>query len=228
MKTCRIILFLSLITTIVSLLIVIFFPQGIVHEIFLAFMGSAFISCMLEIPNYYNMKSENKRRLYASLYSIKVHSTQLRNIIDNCINTNSIVVANMNEALLNQIIYDISILQSVDSNLFFHKKRKYLFSIINDINIKKNNLQLAIIDYEMKHNLILIELNKNSPTIINNITANLIENDLSFISKMCNELIKGIDTESSLTFTQIMQSQWVIDSQAINNMTSRYKKDKSK
>lgn len=228
MNTRRVVLFISSIITIISLLIVLYFSEGIVHDIFLAFMGSAFVSFMLEIPNYYNMNTENKRKLYGSLYSMKVHATQLKNIIENYINTNSNVAANINEPLLNQIIYDLSILQSVDSYLFFYKKRKYLFSIINDISIKKDNLNMAIIDYEIKHNTVLIELNKNSNNTIYNINAFLVGTELSFIIKNCEELIKGIDNEISLVFTKNMKSQWTIDNQSINNMTSRYKKEKVK
>lgn len=229
MKTCRIILVLSLFITIISLFAVLIIFEGLINNIFLAFMGSSFVSFLLEIPNYFKMKSENSDRLYGSLYSIKVHAKQLKNIIENLINTNSNVVINMNEALLNQIIIDFSVLQSVDSFLFLGIKKKYLSDIIIDINIKKDNLQSSIIDYEIAYNYILVELNKNniSNNIITIIPANMVEKNLLFVSKMCEELIEGINDQCELIFTKKMKSKWIIGNQTISNMTARFKKDKN-
>ena len=65
MKAHRNILFLSFFAGLISLLFVIILAQSTKgFQIALAFMGSSFISFLLELPNFISLRKENFNRLY--------------------------------------------------------------------------------------------------------------------------------------------------------------------
>ena len=64
MKTHRNILIISFIIGIVSLPFLFLLDKGKLYEIMLALFTSSIISFLLELPNYFSLKSENDNKLY--------------------------------------------------------------------------------------------------------------------------------------------------------------------
>ena len=60
MKTHRNILIISFIIGIISLPFLIFLDKGKIYEIMLALLTSSIISFLLELPNYFSLKNDNK------------------------------------------------------------------------------------------------------------------------------------------------------------------------
>ena len=223
MKAHRNILFLSLFSSLISLLFVIFLNQTTKgFQIALAFMGSSFISFLLELPIFVSLKIENFNRLHYSLYDIKVNTFILKSSVINLLN-NNIITDKFDDQIIQNILISINNLRCFDANYyFFRKQNNIMSSIINSINNAYNNLKQSSLIYAANYNQrridIIIKEGKDR-----NITPNEMIKELTTISDNSEALKNIIDTYAQQIFTKTQYKIWLIENTIITNTTNNFK-----
>ena len=152
MKTHRNILKISFFIGFISLLLVIIFKKNSKEfQIALAFMGSSFISFLLELPKYISIKNEYKNRVYYALLDIKINATTLNASVNNMLNS-SIVIDNFYTQLIQNISFSVNYLRSFDPDYYFLKKKNILMSkIISSVRSAFDNVNIATLNYSTKY-----------------------------------------------------------------------------
>lgn len=223
MKAHRNILFLSFFAGLISLLFVIALAQSTKgFQIALAFMGSSFISFLLELPNFISLRKENFNRLYYSLYDIKANTSILKMNVNNILNSNIVT-----DKFYDQIVQNISNftnnLRGFDPNYYFSKKRNAIISgTINSICNAFNNVNQSSLKYTANY------YRKRLDNTINegqdrNITPNEMVEELKSIFDNAEALINLINTQAQYIFSKAQYKFWLIDDAIITNTNNNFK-----
>lgn len=223
MKAHRNILFLSFLAGVISLLFVVVLPQSTKgFQIALAFMGSSFISFLLELPNFISLRKENYNRLYYSLYDIKANTSILKMNVNNALNSN-IVTDKFYDQIVQNISNSTNNLRGFDPNYYLSKKRNAVISgTINSICNAFNNVKQSSLKYTANY------YNKRLNNTINegqdrNITPNEMVEELTSIFDNAEALINLINTQSQHIFSKTQYKFWLIDDAIITNTNNNFK-----
>lgn len=223
MKAHRNILFLSFFTGLISLLFVIALAQSTKgFQIALAFMGSSFISFLLELPNFISLRKENFNRLYYSLYDIKANTFILKMNINNVLNSN-IVTDKFYDQIVQNISNSTNNLRGFDPNYYLSKRRNALISgTINSICNAFNNVNQSSLKYTANY------YRKRLDNTINegqdrNITPNEMIEELTSIFDNAEALINLINTQAQYIFSKTQYKFWLIDDAIITNTNNNFK-----
>ena len=148
MKAHRNILFLSFFAGLISLLFIIAIAQSTKgFQIALAFMGSSFISFLLELPTFISLRKENFNRLYYSLYDIKANTSILKMNVNSALNSN-IVTDKFYDQIVQNISNSTNNLRDFDPNYYLSKRRNAVISgTINSICNGFNNVNQSSLKY---------------------------------------------------------------------------------
>lgn len=223
MKAHRNILFLSFFAGLISLLVVIALAQSTKgFQIALAFMGSSFISFLLELPTFISLRKENFNRLYYSLYDIKANTSILKMNVNNVLN-NNIVTDKFYDQIVQNISNSTNNLRGFDPNYYFSKKRNAVISgIINSICNAFNNVNQSSLKYTANY------YRKRLDNTINegqdrNITPNEMVEELKRIFDNAEALINLINTQAQYIFSKTQYKFWLIDDAIITNTNNNFK-----
>lgn len=223
MKAHRNILFLSFFAGLISLLFVIALAQSTKgFQIALAFMGSSFISFLLELPTFISLRKENFNRLYYSLYDIKANTSILKMNVNNVLNSN-IVTDKFYDQIVQNISNSTNNLRGFDPNYYFSKKRNAVISgTINSICNAFNNVNQSSLKYTANY------YRKKLDNTINegqdrNITPNEMVEELKSIFDNAEALINLINTQAQYIFSKTQYKFWLIDDAIITNTNNNFK-----
>lgn len=223
MKAHRNILFLSFFAGLISLLFVIVLAQSTKgFQIALAFMGSSFISFLLELPNFISLRKENFNRLYYSLYDIKANTSILKMNVNNVLNSN-IVTDKFYDQIVQNISNSTNNLRGFDPNYYLSKRRNALISgTINSICNAFNNVNQSSLKYTANY------YRKRLDNTINegqdrNITPNEMIEELTSIFDNAEALINLINTQAQYIFSKTQYKFWLIDDAIITNTNNNFK-----
>lgn len=223
MKAHRNILFLSFFAGLISLLFVIALAQSTKgFQIALAFMGSSFISFLLELPNFISLRKENFNRLYYSLYDIKANTSILKMNVNNVLNSN-IVTDKFYDQIVQNISNSTNNLRGFDPNYYLSKRQNALISgTINSICNAFNNVNQSSLKYTANY------YRKRLDNTINegqdrNITPNEIIEELTSIFDNAEALINLINTQAQYIFSKTQYKFWLIDDAIITNTNNNFK-----
>ena len=223
MKAHRNILFLSFFAGLISLLFVIALAQSTKgFQIALAFMGSSFISFLLELPNFISLRKENFNRLYYSLYDIKANTSILKMNVNNVLNSN-IVTDKFYDQIVQNISNSTNNLRGFDPNYYLSKRRNALISgTINSICNAFNNVNQSSLKYTANY------YRKRLDNTINegqdrNITPNEMIEELTSIFDNAEALINLINTQAQYIFSKTQYKFWLIDDAIITNTNNNFK-----
>lgn len=216
MKTHRNILIISFIIGIISLPFLLFLDKGKIYEIMLALLTSSIISFLLELPNYFSLKHDNKSKLYASLYSAKSHAYFLINNIQDLKNNNIPLFDKFYSQNINSINMDLNILEMYDKDYYFFKSRNEKISYLKrNLRSSWQNINLASLKFSIsftKLKMEKIQKNENEMIFIPDI-----ENEINLILEACKKFIKAIDDTASLLFTKKQLDNWISDNIVLEN-----------
>lgn len=178
MKPHRNILIISFIIGIISLPFLIFLDKGKIYEIMLALLTSSIISFLLELPNYFSLKNDNKSKLYASLYSAKSHAYFLINDIENMKDNNISLIDKFYSQNVNNINIDLNILETYDKDYYFLKsKNEHISYLKRNLRSSWQNINLASLKFSISFAKLKMEkIQKN-------------ENEMIFITEIENEIV---------------------------------------
>ena len=223
MKAHRSILFLSFFVGFVSLLFVLFLPQSTRgFQIALAFMGSSFISFLLELPNFISIRKDNFNHLYYSLHDIKLNTSILKMEVDSVLNSNIVTDKFYDQIMLN-ISNSVNNLRSFDPNYYFSKKRNAIISgVISTIYNAFNNINLSSLKYTANYYHKKLD-NAISEGQYRNITPNEMFDELASILDNSEALINLINTQAQHIFSKMQYKFWVIDDSIITNANNNSK-----
>ena len=223
MKAHRNILFLSFFAGLISLLFVIALAQSTKgFQIALAFMGSSFISFLLELPNFISLRKENFNRLYYSLYDIKANTSILKMNVNNVLNSN-IVTDKFYDQIVQNISNSTNNLRGFDPNYYLSKRQNALISgTINSICNAFNNVNQSSLKYTANY------YRKRLDNTINegqdrNITPNEMIEELTSIFDNAEALINLINTQTQYIFSKTQYKFWLIDDAIITNTNNNFK-----
>lgn len=223
MKAHRNILFLSFFAGLISLLFVIALAQSTKEfQIALAFMGSSFISFLLELPNFISLRKENFNRLYYSLYDIKANTSILKMNVNNVLNSN-IVTDKFYDQIVQNISNSTNNLRGFDPNYYLSKRQNALISgTINSICNAFNNVNQSSLKYTANY------YRKRLDNTINegqdrNITPNEMIEELTSIFDNAEALINFINTQAQYIFSKTQYKFWLIDDAIITNTNNNFK-----
>lgn len=223
MKAHRNILFLSFFAGLISLLFVIALAQSTKgFQIALAFMGSSFISFLLELPNFISLRKENFNRLYYSLYDIKANTSILKMNVNNVLNSN-IVTDKFYDQIVQNISNSTNNLRGFDPNYYLSKRRNALISgTINSICNAFNNVNQSSLKYTANY------YRKRLDNTINegqdrNITPNEMIEELTSIFDNAEALMNLINTQAQYIFSKTQYKFWLIDDAIITNTNNNFK-----
>lgn len=223
MKAHRNILFLSFFAGLISLLFVIALAQSTKgFQIALAFMGSSFISFLLELPNFISLRKENFNRLYYSLYDIKANTSILKMNVSNVLNSN-IVTDKFYDQIVQNISNSTNNLRGFDPNYYLSKRQNALISgTINSICNAFNNVNQSSLKYTANY------YRKRLDNTINegqdrNITPNEMIEELTSIFDNAEALINLINTQAQYIFSKTQYKFWLIDDAIITNTNNNFK-----
>ena len=223
MKAHRNILFLSFFFVFISLLFVIALAQSTKgFQIALAFMGSSFISFLLELPNFISLRKENFNRLYYSLYDIKANTSILKMNVNNVLNSN-IVTDKFYDQIVQNISNSTNNLRGFDPNYYLSKRQNALISgTINSICNAFNNVNQSSLKYTANY------YRKRLDNTINegqdrNITPNEMIEELTSIFDNAEALINLINTQAQYIFSKTQYKFWLIDDAIITNTNNNFK-----
>ena len=216
MKTHRNILIISFIIGIISLPFLIFLDKGKIYEIMLALLTSSIISFLLELPNYFSLKNDNKSKLYASLYSAKSHAYFLINNIENMKDNNISLFDKFYSQNANNISMDLNILETYDKDYYFFKSKNEQISYLKrNLRSSWQNINLASLKFSIsfaKFKMEKIQNNENEMIFIPEI-----ENEINLILEACKKFMKAIDDTTSLVFTKKQLENWISDNIVLEN-----------
>ena len=223
MKAHRNILFLSFFAGLISLLFVIALAQSTKgFQIALAFMGSSFISFLLELPTFISLRKENFNRLYYSLYDIKANTSILKMNVNNVLNSN-IVTDKFYDQIVQNISNSTNNLRGFDPNYYLSKRRNAVISgTINSICNAFNNVNQSSLKYTANY------YRKKLDNTINegqdrNITPNEMVEELKSIFDNAEALINLINTQAQYIFSKTQYKFWLIDDAIITNTNNNFK-----
>lgn len=228
MKTHRNILFISLTITIISLAFVIYLNQSEkFFQIALAFMGSAFISFMLELPNFVSLRQENANKLYYFLSELKTQTMLLKNNISHHLETFNIINDKFYEQSIEKISFALNNLKTFDLNYHLLKKKNYItVNIFNNITNAYNNLNQAVMKFSIDFNKRKIEILKTENYDRHISPTELLES-LNYISLMCSNLIETINLQAPLLLSKRQITQWSLDDLTIKNVINNFNINKN-
>lgn len=223
MKAHRNILFLSFFAGLISLLFVIALAQSTKgFQIALAFMGSSFISFLLELPNFISLRKENFNRLYYSLYDIKANTSILKMNVNNVLNSN-IVTDKFYDQIVQNISNSTNNLRGFDPNYYLSKRRNALISgTINSICNAFNNVNQSSLKYTANYYLKRLDNTINEGQD-RNITPNEMVEELTSIFDNAEALINLINTQAQYIFSKTQYKFWLIDDAIITNTNNNFK-----
>ena len=223
MKAHRNILFLSFFAGLISLLFVIALAQSTKgFQIALAFMGSSFISFLLELPTFISLRKENFNRLYYSLYDIKANTSILKMNVNSVLNSN-IVTDKFYDQIVQNISNSTNNLRGFDPNYYLSKRQNALISgTINSICNAFNNVNQSSLKYTANY------YRKRLDNTINegqdrNITPNEMIEELTSIFDNAEALINLINTQAQYIFSKTQYKFWLIDDAIITNTNNNFK-----
>lgn len=223
MKTHRNIMFLSFFVGFISLLFVVLLSQSTKgFQISLAFMGSSFISFLLELPNFVSLKKDNFNCLYYSLYDIKANASILKMNVQDALNGN-IVTDKFYDQIIQRISVSINNLRSFDHNYYFSKKQNIVISgTIDSICNAFSNVNQSSLKYTTNY------YHKRLDNTINegqdrSITPNEMIEELTSIFNNSDALINLINTQASHIFSKMQYKFWLNDDAIITNTNNNFK-----
>ncbi len=222
MKTHRNILIISLIIGIISLPFLIVLENGKIYEITLALLTSSIISFLLELPNYFSLKNDNKSKLYASLYSAKSHAYFLINNIENMKANNIELFDKFYSQNINNINMDLNIFETYDRDYYFLKsKNEQIFYLKKNLRNSWQIINLASLKFSISFNELKMEkiqMKKNEFIFIPEV-----ENEINLILESCKNFMKAIDDITSLVFTKKQLENWISDNIVLKNNELNFK-----
>ena len=223
MKAHRNILFLSFFAGLISLLFVIALAQSTKgFQIVLAFMGSSFISFLLELPNFISLRKENFNRLYYSLYDIKANTSILKMNVNNVLNSN-IVTDKFYDQIVQNISNSTNDLRGFDPNYYLSKRQNALISgTINSICNAFNNVNQSSLKYTANYYCKRLDNTINEGQD-RNITPNEMIEELTSIFDNAEALINLINTQAQYIFSKTQYKFWLIDDAIITNTNNNFK-----
>lgn len=226
MKTHRNILFISITITIISLIFVIILnTDGKCFQITLAFMGSSFISFLLELPNYISLKEENNNKLYYYLNEVKNQSSLLKNSIENALKAYNSITDKFYDQNIEKISISLYQLKTFDPNYHLTKKKNYqVFNIFNIITNSFNNLDQSTRKFKMDFNKKKIEI-LTIEKKDRNISPIELSNSLKCMIEMCTNLINTTNKQASLLLSKRKMIQWNIDDMILQNVINSFNID---
>ena len=224
MKTSRYIILISFILTIICSVSIIFVPKDFkLYDILMGLMTGAFISFMLEIPNYAKTKRDNYRLFFYSLYNLKSSLAIFNNILEKSIKSNSRMTEKFYESNMSMIFNNFAILKNFDTDYYICKEKRDNSSfLINDINDKLNILSQCTILYEISFNTKqrdYLEATKQNLVV----TADLMNEELNELSELCKSYSKYIDSSVELLLTKKQYNKWILLSEKIKNVSYNFK-----
>lgn len=223
MKAHRNILFLSFFSGLISLLFVIILPQSTKEfQISLAFMGSSFISFLLELPNFISLRKENFNRLYYSLYDIKANTSILKMNVNGALNSN-VVTDKFYDQIVQNISNSTNNLRGFDPNYYLSKRRNAVISgTINSICNAFNNVNQSSLKYTTNYYHRRLDNNINEGQD-RNITPNEMVEELTSILDNSEVLINLVNTHAQYIFSKTQYKFWLIDDAIITNTNNNFK-----
>ena len=219
MKTHRRILIICLIIMILSFPFVIWINSenyGKVYDIAMALLTSSLISLLLELPNYFELKNNNRRKLYLYLYSLKYNALFFLNNISYLQKKNVPLVNYVQFQSVSNISLNINQLLEFDENYYFLPSKNLEFSKIKMDFIK----YVQAIDLECKKfNVALSELQLNKLLSGTNRTVYFFElqGEINKITTSCNELLKKLDNDVPRILPKKQLNQWISDNTLLIN-----------
>ena len=222
MKTHRSILFLSFFAGVVSLFFVIILSNNTKgFQIALAFIGSSFISFLLEFPNFISIKTNNFNMLYYTLQDIKTNSSFLIMDIHN-LHENDIVTNKFFYNYIQKIESSANNLRLFDCNYYLLRKNNItMLNTINSICSAFNNVKAASLKYNVNYCTLNLDNAVNNQT--RSITSSEMVNDLICIRDNAEYLINLINTQAKYTFTKTTYKRWINDDAFLNNSNNNIK-----
>lgn len=216
MKAHRNILIISFIIGIISLPFLIFIDKGKIYEIMLALLTSSIISFLLELPNYFSLKNDNKSKLYASLYSAKCHTYFLINNIENMKNDNISLFDKFYSQNINSINMDLNVLETYDKDYYFLKnKNEQINYLKRNLRSSWQNINLASLKFSVSFAKLKMEKFQRHENEM--IFISETENEINLILESCKKFIKAIDDITSLVFTKKQLENWILDNIVLEN-----------
>lgn len=216
MKTHRNILIISFIIGIISLPFLIFLDKGKIYEIMLALLTSSIISFLLELPNYFSLKNDNKAKIYASLYSAKSQAYFLINSIENMKDNNISLIDKFYSQNVNNMNMDLNILDTYDNDYYFFKNKNEQISYLKkNLRSSWQNINLASLKFSISFTKLKME--KTQRNEIEIIFIPEIESEINLILKACKKFMKAIDDTASLVFTKKQLENWISDNIVLEN-----------
>lgn len=216
MKPHRNILIISFIIGIISLPFLFFLDNGKIYEIMLAFLTSSIISFLLELPNYFSLRNDNKSKLYASLYSAKSHAYFLINNIENMRDNNISLFDKFYSQNVNDINMDLNILETYDKDYYFLKsKNEQISNLKRNLRSSWQNINLASLKFSIifsKLKFEKIQKNENEMIFIPEV-----KNEINLILETCKKFIEAINDTASLVFTKRQLENWISDNIILEN-----------
>ena len=222
MKAHRYILIISFMISIISFILILIIPnKGKTFQIFLAFLGSSFISFMLELPVYLLHNRNNSNLLYYSLLDLKANTSIFINIINNTTNKSQLVSDKFYEAFINPISFALNNYRSLDSGFVISKKKALLYSkSFNNLTNALSNLKQASYTFDISfYNKKINKLqNKENVTI----TSKEMIKEYMLLKNSCENIIKIIDDSALRLFSKNKYKEWIINNEVIINNKQNY------
>lgn len=219
MKTHRRILIICLIIMVLSFPFVIWINSenyGKVYDIAMALLTSSIISILLELPNFFELKDNNRRKLYLYLYSLKYNTLFFLNNISYLQKKNDPLVNPVQFQSVSNISLNINQLLEFDENYYFLPSKNLEFSEIKIDFIKR----VQAIDLDCKEfNVTFSELqfNKLISGTDRTVYFSELQDEINKITTSCNELLKKLDNDAPRILSKKQLNQWISDNTLLNN-----------
>lgn len=223
MKTRRIILYTTFFITLLSIILVIFTKNNSKQfQIALALMGSSFISFILELPNYIELKANNRKNLYFYLHEIKLNIHIIQNTIERS-NYYDVLPDKFCEEIINKLRFGINQLYYFDSNYYLSKTKNIIIAnSLSSLRDSINNLNSSLLSYPIeyyKKKIIVIEQEKNERLL----KPFEMVNSLQLINNMCATSIEALESNSKILLNKKELKQWAIDDIMLKNINNSIK-----
>ena len=222
MKVNRSILILSFFVGIVSLFFVIFLSKDTKEfQIALAFIGSSFISFLLELPNFISMKVNNLNMVYYTLQDIKASTSILIMSINDLLN-NDIVIDKFYEQQIQKIETNVNNLKLFDHNYYLLRRNNtIMLNSINSIYGAFSNIKTSSLKYSVNYSTLGLSNARKGQS--RNIFSNEMANELMCIRENSEYLINLMNTQVKHIFTKTTYRRWLNDDAFLNNTNNSIK-----
>ena len=190
--------------------------NGKVYDIAMALLTSGLISLLLELPNYFELRENNRRKLYSSLYYAKFNVLLLLSEID--------YYKKIENPLSNPPVFQSAVNISININLL--NEFDECFYILPSNNQEFSKIKMTFIGCAQNVDLALKKFNaefyksqlaKANLEQSRSVCFNELQYEVDRIIVSCDQLLKSLEDYAPILFTKKQLKQWKFDNTSLNN-----------